>query len=291
METTSCNLCGETSYVTWYRNKDRNHKITDDMFNVVRCTQCGLVYLNPRPTHEEIGIYYPDTYGPYVHKGSILKDDIFFKAPKKKKEIPSQDTSMKTYLDFGCGGGNHLEAIQKKHPNWKLHGLDMSEKACEEARSKGFEVTCVTAEDAVLPENHFDHIYMSHVVEHLHDPKQVLEKLYHALKPGGTLIVSTPNVRSVSAHVFRSFWFASDSPRHLFLFSPQTLSHMLRDVGFAAMTVTFDNGPKCGIRSIYHLFGKRDMRIPRTLWKLCRPLSGLLARLGLSSIMTITAAK
>lgn len=64
METVTCELCGSASHQVVLEQYDLAHRITDDLFTVVRCRICGLLFLNPRPTREEIGGYYPSTYYP-----------------------------------------------------------------------------------------------------------------------------------------------------------------------------------------------------------------------------------
>ena len=64
METISCDVCGEASNTALFCQYDLTHHVTDDLFTVVRCQGCRLLFLNPRPTREEIGGYYPSTYYP-----------------------------------------------------------------------------------------------------------------------------------------------------------------------------------------------------------------------------------
>ena len=62
METIDCEVCGGTSTATMFSQHDLTHHVTDDVFTVVRCLDCRQLFLNPRPTRQEIGRYYPDTY-------------------------------------------------------------------------------------------------------------------------------------------------------------------------------------------------------------------------------------
>jgi 2-polyprenyl-3-methyl-5-hydroxy-6-metoxy-1,4-benzoquinol methylase len=77
----------------------------------------------------------------------------------------------------------------------------------------------------------FDYIHLNHVIEHLPDPVAVLRLTARLLKPGGLLFVATPNVASFNCWRSQQFWPHWDSPRHLCIFSPETLSRAVRDAG------------------------------------------------------------
>jgi 2-polyprenyl-3-methyl-5-hydroxy-6-metoxy-1,4-benzoquinol methylase len=281
---------------------DRLHKIDERRFDYVRCRECGLVYMNPQIEPAEVMKYYPAEYGPYrteyelLSYGPILKTlkRNFNKLKSRKRTPPSpSDTSTDTYLDFGCGSGANLEKMRRQHPRWDLYGLDVSEHACAATKAKGFTVYHGTIDDVVLPERFFDHVYLSHVIEHLHDPKAVLNKLSASMKPGANITLATPNVNSLAFVIFRSFWFPLDAPRHLFLFSPRTLSDELAASGFEVTSITFDREPKVIIRSLAYVCFGQSTRIPAPYWHilsfLLTPVSVLLSYFGKTSIMTVQA--
>lgn len=62
MEEVGCNLCGSSESEVILRGKDRLHRVDDMTYEIIRCTECGLVYTNPRPRFGEMGRYYPDEY-------------------------------------------------------------------------------------------------------------------------------------------------------------------------------------------------------------------------------------
>jgi 2-polyprenyl-3-methyl-5-hydroxy-6-metoxy-1,4-benzoquinol methylase len=85
---------------------------------------------------------------------------------------------------------------------------------------------------ASLPESHFDAVSMNHVIEHLHDPVATLKECRRIMKPGGTISIATPNLASAGHKLFGPDWFALDPPRHLVLFTPDSLRRALRTAGF-----------------------------------------------------------
>lgn len=300
---TRCYLCGEHDPRPLFFGKDRLHHVDDTLFQIYRCARCGLVFLSPQPTEAELEKYYPQSYGPYHTESTVIKYGAFSRMFKKmvsleslKKNEPSLDMSMARLLDFGCGGGAYLENMKKKHPHWELFGFDTSEHAAAFAQKKGFTISTGVAEVALAQfTGQFDYIHLGHVVEHLPDPKATLSFLRTLLTPQGELRLSTPNVGSVAAKLFRSYWFALDTPRHLFLFSPATLSRLLKETGFTVTDIQCTRDMGVEIRSINYLFERSDMRIPFVLWHIVRillsPVGVVLAALKKSSVMSITARR
>lgn len=303
-----CNICGSGKYKILFFNRDRLHRIDGILYRVVRCQNCGLAYLNPQPEPVELKRYYPGNYGPFQDDNAVfkhgkfsailkrIKDRLFNKCAAKieikEKSNSNSEEKVINYLDFGCGGGFHLEKIRLRHPKWVLYGLDNNQFACETARQKGFQIFCGDILKLNLPSNFaFDVVNMSHVIEHLPNPKEVLIKINQIMKPNAVLIISTPNFDSWAAKIFRKYWYALDSPRHLFLFSYKTLSRLLSDANFIIEKCEYDKGPKVFIRSIYYLLGKKDLRINPIIWQVLRPLSSALAHFEKTSLMTIYAKK
>lgn len=302
-----CNICNSSKYKILFFGNDRLHRIDKILYRVVQCQNCGLVYLNPQPEPEELERYYPRNYGPFQDDNTIFKYGRFsimlkriknwlFNKYAAKIEITEKSNSVNeerivNYLDFGCGGGSHLEKVRLKHPNWNLYGLDNNKFACELVRKKGFKVFEGDILELDLPNNFFDVINMSHIIEHVADPKGTLIKLNSIMKKGATMIISTPNFDSWAAKIFRKYWYAVESPRHLFLFSYKTLTRLLDDTNFIVKEIEYDKGPEVFIRSIYYLLGKRDLRINPVIWWFLKPFSYILAYFGKTSLMTIYAKK
>ncbi len=305
MKYINCNLCGSSEYGLLFKNFDRLTQIDNVLFNIVRCNQCGLVYINPQPTLGELGRYYPENYGPFrddyqIFKyGSVsqflknLKSVLVSKDSKEVNNIkldPFDDTSIR-YLDFGCGSGAQLERVKKIHPRWDFYGLDINPVACQKTKEKGFKVFCGDVLKIDLPSNFFDIVNMSHVIEHLSDPVLVLRRINKITKPSGRLIISTPNFDSISAKIFKKFWYALDTPRHLFIFNKRTITALLNKTGFAVEKIEYDANPKVFIRSFKYIMGSNDLRISPILYHLLKPASKVVAELGNSSIMTVYASK
>jgi len=305
MKNINCNICGSSDHELILRNWDRLHRIDHRQYNLVRCRGCGLIFLNPQPEEIELRRYYPPDYGPHQKNSQSFKYGFFSKffskvyklfksgeRPAKANTVSGAGETVKVYLDFGCGSGQALVRVRDQHKNWDLYGFDNNETACARARELGFKIYCGDILKAELPDNFFDIINMSHVIEHLPDPTAALTKISRLLKDGGTIIISTPNYDSMAAKIFGRFWYALDTPRHLFIFSSATLSALLEKTGFMVEGIKYKNDFQVALKSWYFIFNRTDMRINPIIWRLARLLSwAIFPFYRQASIMTIVAKK
>ena len=125
-------------------------------------------------------------------------------------------------LDVGCGNGVFLDVMRQL--GWEVTGVDPDGAAVTVARQKlGLQVFEGSLEEAGLPGGHFDAITMNHVIEHVPDPIGTLRECHRVLRPGGRLVVATPNISSLGRRLFDDAWVLWDPPRHLHLFSQSAL--------------------------------------------------------------------
>jgi 2-polyprenyl-3-methyl-5-hydroxy-6-metoxy-1,4-benzoquinol methylase len=133
-------------------------------------------------------------------------------------------------LDVGCGDGDLIRAAQER--GWNAEGVDFDPAGVELARSRGLNVHLGSLASQGYDAEQFDAIVMSHVVEHLADPISVLQECHRILKPGGRLVLATPNADSQFHREFRKHWVHLDPPRHLYVFEVNTLTEVVRRSGF-----------------------------------------------------------
>ncbi|HET6281805.1 MAG TPA: class I SAM-dependent methyltransferase [Polyangia bacterium] len=222
---------------------DRLHGV-GGAFRVVRCDHCALVRTNPRPTMATIGAYYPDNYGP--HSGAM--------APPKSAERPISLLSRAAMalrldgtadlvprmapgvaLEVGCANGRFLNKLRRR--GWTAHGVEPSAAAAAIAVRDGFDVQVGPLETVPGFTAKFDLILASHTFEHFHQPLQCLTRLRSWAKPGTWLTCAVPDA---STFLFRSFlgaWYDLDLPRHLFHFTPRTLTALLARAGWQVTRV------------------------------------------------------
>ena len=138
-------------------------------------------------------------------------------------------------LDVGCGRGETMAGLAAL--GWDVQGIDADAKAVEVARERGLRADCGTVWSDVLPPRSFDVIWMSHVIEHVHRPVDVLRRCRELLGPGRTLVVVTPNSESWGHQRFGGNWRGLEPPRHLHVFSRDALTRAARLAGFGEVTV------------------------------------------------------
>ena len=135
-------------------------------------------------------------------------------------------------LDVGCGDGQIVEFMDGL--GWQAEGVDFDAAAIAAASRKGLRVHVGTLHSRNYGENTFDALVMSHFIEHVLEPAALLAKCRRILRPGGRLIILTPNLASWGHNQFGRAWFALDPPRHLHLFTPAALRGLVeRKIGRA----------------------------------------------------------
>ena len=139
-------------------------------------------------------------------------------------------------LDVGCGDGQILQFMQNL--GWTAEGVDFDPIAVENARQKGLRVHAGTLQSLAAPSDSFDALILSHVIEHVHEPGELLRECHRLLKPNGRLIILTPNAASWGHRKFQNCWRDLEPPRHLQIFTLQSLRHLAQQTGFAKITIT-----------------------------------------------------
>jgi len=143
-------------------------------------------------------------------------------------------------LDVGCGAGNLLQAARKN--GWNAQGLDVSAGAVKHVRSLGFEVFEGELQDAGFPSGHFDVVTAAELLEHMFDPRPLLNEVARVLRPGGLFWTTTPHARGLSGRVLGLKWRCVWPPEHLQLFSVRGLTKLLREAGFRRLRIKTTGG-------------------------------------------------
>jgi len=138
-------------------------------------------------------------------------------------------------LDVGCGLGWLLSALDD---NWDKHGVEISDFAAEHARNHAEIFNGALLDYPSLTEP-FDLIVMHHVIEHMLDPPANIRKALELLKPGGRLLLATPDFDSGCARRFGSNYRLLHDPTHVSLFSSDSMHRMLRENKLSILQVDY----------------------------------------------------
>jgi SAM-dependent methyltransferase len=224
-ESVPCNLCGANNFEELYRLQDCRFFIDDVEWPVVRCRACGLDYLNPRPTAASIWRYYPTTYY-HGRQEQELQDRYEIQARQLAGVRPGK------LLDIGCANGDWIQLMAGR--GWQVAGIEPSPNS---QNPHGLDIRKgMLPEAASWPAESFDVVTAWAVVEHLHDPRIAFETARRMLRPGGCFIALVPNGRSIASRLA----YREDVPRHLYMFSEDTLRKYAEQSGLSLQVVTHE---------------------------------------------------
>lgn len=269
-----CILCGGEGRIIYSGQKDRLFE-ADGSWDFKMCLNrnCGLIWLDPMPIEEDLGkayacyythatqnqvgrvglpkrIYrlmrqgycvgkydYPARFGSFAIR---MLGKLLYLFPIRRSEADAearflQSVSGGRLLDVGCGSGEWLAKMSGL--GWQVEGIDFDENAVAVARQRGLDVRCGTLERQNFLSGVFDAVTLNHVIEHLPDPQNTILECVRILKPGGRLVIFTPNSSSLGHKVFRQDWRGLEPPRHLHLFSVQSLRFLLEESGFKNVAI------------------------------------------------------
>ncbi len=238
--TVACDLCKATENRVLYTNAD--WKLPGlDAFALVQCTQCGLIYLNPRPTPQAIGAFYPQDYAPF--RPAIEDEPRALMRWMRRRKVARLRKAVERHtgltqgriLDVGCATGIFLHEMAQA--GWDARGVELTTSAARYARERfGLEVYEGQLEEAPYAEGTFDAITFWDVLEHTFSPRRTLERSAALLRPGGIVAINIPNWESYERKLFGAQWIGYDPPRHLYVFPHTALETLLRESGFEILS-------------------------------------------------------
>jgi len=205
-----------------------------DQWQYLRCLDCNLVSLHPRPTPQALMKNYQD-YLPRqpeeIRKWEMMMKPVFDKSADLIETRTRTDRGA--LLDIGCGYGFFLQEMKCR--GWKVEGIEVSDVGGQFVRENwDIHVYSQPLEGLALPENLFDVVTLFYVIEHVDDPLALLREVNRILRPGGLVFLrwphSTPIIRILGPVSGKLDLY--HTPYHLYDFSPSTMEKMLRFCGF-----------------------------------------------------------
>lgn len=230
LETYRCVTCGSREHRLLFRKFD---------LPVSRCRRCGLICANPRLPKEEIWKRYnPDyfwkEYLPSlgVHEGEYCLDAFDARyQPHLSLLADCLGRTSGQLLELGAGAGFFLKAAE--HAGWSVIGTELSEEAVQFAQTElALDVVQMDVESLDFPDESSDAIVAFELLEHLLNPLAAAREAHRVLRPGGVLLLSTPNYRALSRFFLGKEWHVLAPAEHLSYFTEATLEELLGRAGF-----------------------------------------------------------
>lgn len=227
-----CPICEGTTFVPFLNARD--YTVSQDRFQIVKCSECGFHFTNPIPDETKIGEYYKaESYISHssTNKGFINKlyQRVRKHTLKQKLKLIQRSSTGKALLDIGAGTGHFLSTC--KEAGYNVTGLE-PDKDARAFALENFNLHLDPIEELYKQEEKSkDVITMWHVLEHVYHLKKDVTQIEKVLKADGTLIVAVPNMRSFDAQFYKEFWAAYDLPIHLYHFQPSDIQNLFATVG------------------------------------------------------------
>lgn len=230
-------MCGAHSW---------EHLFDSRSFPIARCSGCNLV--RTLDVHDD-GV---TTYPHFDQRETAIVKMMRFAVTQLLRERASivskaasrnQTASRPRLLDVGCGSGAFARMMSTR--GFDAVGVEPFSLG-RPVKEAHLELIRATFDDVKADLGKFDVVTMWHVLEHIPDPKTLLQGVLDVLSPGGTMVISVPNFASWQSRVFKGGWFHLDPPRHITHFDPATFHALLDglDLEIASeRTFHFEYGP------------------------------------------------
>ena len=269
----TCPYCGSSERTLAYGDvQDWSFNCAPGKWDYWDCINCKSLYLDPRPTRSTIGSAYTKYYThgsaspvsflqatktrlrneclsqmlratieprlnlPRVFSGVISLISQRIVVPFGWAQLAKQTKGR--FMDVGCGAGLTVSLAQQL--GWDAMGIEIDPAAVRTAQQTRLNIIEGTYEKLNQYEQQFDCIMCSHVLEHVHDPRDLLTMLKIAIKPGGMLLLTLPNSLSILRRHFGANWRGLEAPRHIAIPSESQLMQLLAESGFSIQSVADD---------------------------------------------------
>jgi 2-polyprenyl-3-methyl-5-hydroxy-6-metoxy-1,4-benzoquinol methylase len=225
-----CPVCSGTAITKVLSAKD--HTVSGEIFDIFQCDLCTARFTQNIPSENEIGKYYHSA--DYISHSDTKKGFINTmyhyvrnRTLSSKRKLIKKYTGLEegSILDIGPGTGAFLHKMY--NTGWNVKGIEPDTSARKKALELyGLDLKSSEELFSQLPGT-FDAITLWHVLEHIHQLRDYIEQLKKLLKPNGRLFIAVPNYKSHDANVYKEYWAGYDVPRHLYHFSPESMTQLL----------------------------------------------------------------
>ena len=282
-ETVNCPFCDAAEFTLYERFG------SELQYSYVSCSNCGLIYTNPRPTYNQHFIdaayssYYQYAENLQLSDLNNVSESSLKMFEQEVEYIAGYDKEKRAVLDIGSGMGTFLLAAKKYYEY--AAGLDVSVKMAEFVeKNVGVKVYIKQYED-FLPEEKFTLIHMSHVLEHVPNPNEWVSHSRQVLAPGGILVINVPNKLGLSYRLkhlfyklrlkkqFSSAWKdPSRTPDHLFEPTVRSMKYLLKKNRFEILEYySYTRKDPTSKRNLFVRFMNKSLMLGSNLTFITRP--------------------
>ena len=223
-----CVICKNDHFEQWCR---------DGEFEVLKCLECELIFVNPCLNQKGLDIVYQGHHNKRVSdKDEWVKRKSMYKIDR---DFLIEIIDEGSILDVGCGGGFFLNKFDPQR--WQRTGLEIDPDTAPFAMDNfGIKVNVGTSEAMSFKDAQFDVVCFRGSFEHLVNPQITIQEVNRVLKQGGYLyLCALPNVDSYCANLYREKWNQFDAKKHIFMFSVPTLQKLVLPLGFKKVSSAF----------------------------------------------------
>ncbi len=266
-------------------------KVLPDEVNVLKCSNCGLVFLESRANTGELdkeeAVYWDDEEQKKIYFEDKIQDIFVQEFEKRLVAIEKFVGGKGKLLDVGCGVGHFLTTAKRRE--WMVQGMDISHAAQTAAREAyGLDVEVATLENSALAHGSFDALTLWDVIEHIRRPVENMKAASRLLHMGGVLAMKTPNEASLFKQ-FALFCYRFLGGRaafllkyvyyvpHYFSYSEKTMDILLNKCGFQAIQYEMDETPEEFATEKINVHYQKDPRRSKVIALL--PIANFFARL------------
>ncbi len=231
----NCPVCGNSNHDIIYQLYDDRYGY-DGLFEINKCKNCRHGALDLQFTDNDIANLYTEYYPRNLHN---LENRPVIKHCQSKFQAWLNGINANAYrwipknvsiLDIGCGYGEAVGYHMAR--GCEAYGVEADSNVINVKEKYNYNIHIGSFDDKEYEADYFDYVTMDQVIEHLQDPVNQIRNIHRILKPGGMLIMSTPNSNSLTAKIFRRKWLHWHVPYHLHFFSKKSIKLLADSAGF-----------------------------------------------------------